>query len=39
VSGPAIEIVDGSPCLATGVREVDGIASFSPSLLPPLVEL
>jgi len=32
-SGPASECIDSPPRLAAGVREVDGIDSFLPSLL------
>ena len=38
VSGPASKFVDGAPRLAPGVREVDRIESFFPSLLPLLVD-
>jgi len=38
VSGPASNFIDGAPCLAAGVPEVDGIDSFFPSLLLFLVD-
>jgi len=34
VSRPAIDFIDGATRLAAGVREVMGICSFFPSLLP-----
>jgi len=36
--GRFIKFVDGAPRLASGVREVDGIDSFFPSLLLLIVE-
>jgi len=33
VSKHAIKFIDGDPCLAVGVKEVDGIDSFFPSLV------